>query len=511
MKRVLRPFSPSPSPSPSPSTVTMSKTTSGHLFLMASALGLAKPVASQQHHRIPVIPNPRIIGGVSPPESRYPYTVSLTYFGTHFCGGSLIAPDIVLSAAHCAGYSSSVEVGRFDRSKGTRIDENILDLLLKSSDDGVVNLMAEEYYESIDVKYEIKHPGFDSKTVDNDFLLLKLAKVSMIPSPPLATLNVDPGIPATPGQELLTMGWGDTDPDPNINTPSNVLLGATLNYVTNQDCRNVEGVVQDEEQGPMSVSFRPMITENMMCAQDRPGGTVSGDDKLADQDTCQGDSGGPMILPSEGGAWEEDLQVGVVSWGIGCASPIFPGVYSRVSSQYDWIKETVCEHSVAPPESFGCKGGAGGTNNGTSAESLEGEVETSMVTVEVRLDEQPNEFSWIASTLNGGGYSNNQVVASLPSGFYGGHSNYTFQHKIPVRPNQFYRISLRDKFGDGLKGYVAVYRGSVTTTGNLIMYEPSFYDQDSGGKMRLDHAFYSGTAPRAFLSLAINFDKVRET
>lgn len=153
-----------------------------------------------------------------------------------------------------------MEVGRFDRSKGTLIDENILDLLLKSSDDGVVNLMGEEYYESIDVKYEIKHPGFNSITVENDFLLLKLAKVSMIPSPPLAKLNVDPEIPDTPGEELLTMGWGDTDPDPNVNTPSNVLLGATLNYVSNEDCRKVEGVVQDDEQGPTSVSFRPMIT-----------------------------------------------------------------------------------------------------------------------------------------------------------------------------------------------------------------------------------------------------------
>jgi hypothetical protein len=42
-----------------------------------------------------------------------------------------------------------------------------------------------------------------------------------------------------------------------------------------------------------------------------PGGTVSGDGKLAEQDTCQGDSGGPMILPSEEGGWEEDLQIGV--------------------------------------------------------------------------------------------------------------------------------------------------------------------------------------------------------
>lgn len=54
-----------------------------------------------------------------------------------------------------------------------------------------------------------------------------------------------------------------------------------------------------------------IIQQNMMCAQDMPDGTVSGDDQLAEQDTCQGDSGSPMILPSKKGDWEQDLQVGV--------------------------------------------------------------------------------------------------------------------------------------------------------------------------------------------------------
>ena len=49
----------------------------------------------------------------------------------------------------------------------------------------------------------------------------------------------------------------------------------------------------------------------MLCAQDMPEGVVSGDDQFAEQDTCQGDSGSPMILPSKGGKWQEDLQVGV--------------------------------------------------------------------------------------------------------------------------------------------------------------------------------------------------------
>lgn len=175
-------------------------------------------------------------------------------------GGSLIAPDIVLSAAHCAGYSSTIEIGRFDRSKGTMLDEQVLESLLAESQDGVINLMSGDYYESIEVEYEIKHPGYDSTTVDNDFLLLKLNKVSMVPNPPLANLNTDPDTPAEKGTELLVMGWGDTDADPNVNTPSDVLLGADLNYLSNTECRAIEGEVDDEEKGTMYVSFRPMIT-----------------------------------------------------------------------------------------------------------------------------------------------------------------------------------------------------------------------------------------------------------
>lgn len=144
------------------------------------------------------------------------------------------------------------------------LDEQVLESLLESSDDGTINLMDGDYYESIEVEYEIKHPAYDPNTVDNDFLLLKLTRATMVPNPPMANLNTDPNVPETRGTELLTMGWGDTDADPNVNTPSDVLLSATLNYIDNNECRTVEGEVQDEEQGTMFVSFRPMITVSII-------------------------------------------------------------------------------------------------------------------------------------------------------------------------------------------------------------------------------------------------------
>lgn len=73
----------------------------------------------------------------------------------------------------------------------------------------------------------------------------------------------------------------------------------------------------------------------------------------ADRDSCQRDSGGPELI--KGSNAEEDVQVGVISWGLGCATNIFPGVSARISTAYDWIRIEVCERSTAPPSDFECE------------------------------------------------------------------------------------------------------------------------------------------------------------
>jgi len=178
-----------------------------------------------------------------------------------------------------------------------------------------------------------------------------------------------------------------------------------------------------------------------------------------------------------------------------------------VSSQYEWIRKTVCVHSSQAPESFKC--------NELSPEDLEGggikfpveeeeiDGDKTFVTVEVALDDKPEDFSWLVSTLA----SNGQSVATVPPGFYAGYANFAFHHKLEVKTNQFYRISLRDKEGDGLSGYVAVYRGSVPILSNLIMYDKLFYKAGGTDLTRADHAFYTGKELPNFYTLSLTFDK----
>jgi len=199
-----------------------------------------------------VDPDLKIIGGVLATTERYPYLASLTYFGTAICGGSLVAKDMILTAAHCAGYASAIELGRTDRSVPFNANK--------------------DNFERIEVAYEIKHPGWDVKTVDNDFMLMKL--VGDAKRDTLIKLNTNPNIPFTPKEQLTIMGWGDTNADPDVNTPGVELLQAQLEYVTQDVCKSKEGEIE----GGGYVKYESRLTDNMLCGMDEEG--------VVDEDTC---------------------------------------------------------------------------------------------------------------------------------------------------------------------------------------------------------------------------------
>lgn len=227
----------------------------------------------------------KIVGGEEVQEGRYPYMVALMDCNDRqFCGGSLISEDWVLSAAHCKGVATHVYIGRHDLSDET------------------------EEYESIEVDLEIKHPLYFEAFTEKDYLLIKLKRPSAF-----TPVKLDSGTATlTHGTPVTVMGWGLIIPEttflPGVET--SVLREVEVNVVANTICF-------------FSYGF---ITPNMLCA------------KKLGKDSCQGDSGGPLII--KGDSADRDVQVGIVSFGSGCANPLFPGVYARVSNQIEWITST---------------------------------------------------------------------------------------------------------------------------------------------------------------------------
>lgn len=180
------------------------------------------------------------------------------------------------------------------------------------------------------MKRQVLHPQYDDETTDNDFMITYLEWATTQPVD-LVVLNERATYPDV-GDVATVVGWGDTVADEDVVRLSDVLLAADVRVISNAAC---------EAAGGDGMSYRGHVTENMLCAE-------------ADfRDSCQGDSGGPLLLRKGRGL----IQIGVVSWGVGCANDHFPGVYGRVHKAYDWIEEEVCRSSrFAAEAGFDCGG-----------------------------------------------------------------------------------------------------------------------------------------------------------
>ncbi|KAL7483435.1 hypothetical protein ACHAW6_009081 [Cyclotella cf. meneghiniana] len=329
--------------------------------------------------------SPRIINGDAATPDRYPYTASLVSSSRHVCGGTLIAPDVILTAGHCSGFFSEVQIDRYDIT----------------ADDGDYDyLMVEEHF---------AHPDF-ANIIQSDFALAKLYGRSF---KSVVALNTDGDVPQD-DEYLTVMGWGVTVEGVS-STQSDILREVQVQSMGNTECDGSSGQYNGE-----FVTYEGYIEDNMLCAWSQ------------DKDACQGDSGGPLIRRGDDAA--DDVQVGVVSWGLGCAMETFPGVYSRISAEYEWIRSSVCEISKFPPTSFGCD----------AAAEVSGQKQ--VVTLVVELDGSAQDTSWVLDADDRGDFVEGTSYA--PFGTYNSDDSVAVE-TLSVTPGQSYRFTVMDRNGGG--------------------------------------------------------------
>jgi secreted trypsin-like serine protease len=251
----------------------------------------------------------RIIGGVPTIPSRYPYFTYLDISyrsNTGFCGGSLVAPDMVLTAAHCINPSNGVIFGIIAKVNYTQ------------------NTGYLTGYEHIrNVTRQILYPQYNLLQNSGDLALLLLNQpVIGIPMIKVNAASKSPNI----GQSLTIIGFGDTS-NGRLEFPK-YLMEASVSTISQKVCNDVK-------------SYDGKIIEtDMICAGNMTSGA---------QDSCGGDSGGPLLIPGLSTSASDDIQVGISSFGEECGHPDFPGVYTRLSTYLPWIQDTICQNSQMKP------------------------------------------------------------------------------------------------------------------------------------------------------------------
>ncbi|MFE0425469.1 S1 family peptidase [Streptomyces sp. NPDC058953] len=217
---------------------------------------------------------PPVVGGTRAAQGEFPFMVRLSMG----CGGSLVTQQIVLTAAHCVGPTGN----------NTSITATA----------GVVDLQGPGALTARSTKIH-RAPGYNG--TGKDWALVKLDRPINLPTLKLAETA------AYNNGNFQIAGWGAAREG---GPQQRYLLKAQVPFVSDASCRTAYAELVDSEE---------------ICAGLPQGGV----------DTCQGDSGGPMFRRDNANEW---VQVGIVSWGYGCARPNYPGVYAEVSTFAAQIK-----------------------------------------------------------------------------------------------------------------------------------------------------------------------------
>ncbi|MEU2742044.1 serine protease [Streptomyces sp. NPDC007095] len=224
-----------------------------------------------------------IVGGTTTTTTAYPFMMQITDASQNqFCGGTLVAANKVVTAAHCMVDETTSSV----RVVGGRTYLN--------GTNGTVSKVSKIWI----------NPDYTDATNGDDVAVLTLS-TSMSYTPASYVASTDTGVYAT-GATARIIGWGTTS---ESGSSSNQLRTATVPIVSNSSCAGSYG--------------SDFVASDMVCAGYTNGGT----------DTCQGDSGGPLLI---GG-----VLAGITSWGNGCAEAGYPGVYTRLTTFSNLVKTQI--------------------------------------------------------------------------------------------------------------------------------------------------------------------------
>ena len=246
----------------------------------------------------------RIVNGQPASAGEYPAQGALirNSNGQQICGGTLVSNRYFLSAAHC--------VTNFSNDTIQPASAFSLKLGSLNRDDG----------QSFTFASREAHEDWAFEQFDNDAVLFTLATpVSPALAEPLRVIEADEASLWAPGKQATLIGWGDLFFGQNLG--SEELLETTAPMRSDADC---EAAYDPDGEGSDPSDFRPA---SMVCAGN------------GSSDTCQGDSGGPLMVSD--GAFL--VLAGLTSWGIGCANPDNPGVYTRLGAPAlnQWVRDRV--------------------------------------------------------------------------------------------------------------------------------------------------------------------------